>query len=297
VLVRAGTYANGFYIDANGTASAPITFEAYPGERPVLRPGSNRPQYGIEIVGSYIRVRGFVIEYAKAESSTNVYLENPSHHVEISGNELRFAQGQGIFVEGSTRDHQILGNDIHDNGLGHVSGQDQSHGIYVEGGNHLVANNVVHDQDFGFGIQVYPKNDGSIITGNTVFNNSHAGIVLGGSGGVRNVVVRNNIFAYNTREGIAHDDTCATQSVADHNVLFGNGYGPIESGCTGVDRSGGNRTTDPLFLNLAGLDLHIRLGSAAIDYGMAAWSPVTDRDGRGRTFGAAPDAGAYEFGG
>jgi parallel beta-helix repeat protein len=294
-LVRGGTYAQDVYANANGTATAPITIEAYPGERPVLRPGAGK-SYALEIVGSYLRFRGFVLENTTGTSSTNIYLENPSHHVEISGNEIRFSQDQGIYVEGSTHDHRILGNDIHDNGLGHVSGQHQSHGIYLEGAHHLVANNVIHDQDYGFGIQVYPRNDGSIVTGNTVVANGYAGIVLGGSAGVRNVVVRNNVFAYNDQEGIAHDSTCATQSVADHNVLFGNGSGAIESGCTGVDRSGGNRTTDPLFLSLGARDLHIRIGSAAIDYGVPQWSPVTDHDDRGRTFGAGPDAGAYEVG-
>ena len=285
-LVRAGTYAP-IYVDKNGSPLAPISIQAYPGERPVIHTPEGGG-YAVEIVGSYFRVSGFVLENAR---NTNIYLENPSHHVEISHNEILGSDDQGIYVEGNTHDHQILANHIHNNGLGLVH---QSHGIYLEGARHLVANNVIHDQPKGFGIQVYPDNDGSIVVGNTVIASGYAGIVLGGGGGVRNVVVRNNVFANNTQHGIAHDSVCATATVVDHNVLFGNGSGPIEGGCGGVDRSAGNRTTDPLFVSLAARNLHLGPGSAAIDYGVLNYSPVFDYDGLLRSYGAAPDAGAYE---
>jgi parallel beta-helix repeat protein len=288
-LVRAGTYQQAVYWDKDGSPLAPVTLEAYPGERPVLRT-ADTGGYVLEIVASYVRIKGFVLENAQ---NTNIYLENPSDHVEISNNEIRNSDDQGIYVEGNTAGHQILGNWIHHNGLCGCAGH-QSHGIYLEGRTHLVADNVIHDQPTGFGIQVYPTNDGSIIVGNTVVSNGYAGIVLGGSGGVRNITVRNNIFANNDQHGIAHDDTCATQSVADHNVLYGNGSGPIENGCSGVNRSAGNRTTDPLFENFAARDLRIRAGSAAIDYAQLEWSPVYDRLGLLRSYGAGPDAGAYE---
>jgi hypothetical protein len=285
-LVRAGTYAP-IYVDRNGSPLAPISIQAYPGERPVIH-APEGGGYAVEIVGSYFRVSGFVLENAR---NTNIYLENPSHHVEVSRNEILGSDDQGIYVEGNTHDHQILANHIHNNGLGLVH---QSHGIYLEGARHLVANNVIHDQPKGFGIQVYPENDGSFVVGNTVVASGYAGIVLGGGGGVRNVVVRNNVFANNSQHGIAHDSVCATATIVDHNVLFGNGSGAIEGGCGGVDRSAGNRTTDPLLVNLAARNLHLRGGSAAIDYGVLNYSPVFDFDGLLRSYGAAPDAGAYE---
>jgi parallel beta-helix repeat protein len=287
-LVRAGTYTQELYWDRDGTAANPITLEAYPGEKPVLRTSGG---YVLEIVASYVRIRGFKLENA---TNTNIYLENPSDHVEISGNEITGSDDQGIYVEGNTASHQILANWIHHNGLCGCAGH-QSHGIYLEGSNHLVASNVIHDMPTGFGIQVYPTNTGSIVVGNTAVNNGYAGIVLGGSGGVKNVVVRNNVFAFNAQQGIAHDSACATSSVADHNVLFGNGSGAIESGCAGVDRSGGNRTTDPLFVDFAARDMHLKAGAPAIDYGLLTFSPIVDFEGRVRSYGAGPDAGAYEF--
>jgi Right handed beta helix region len=285
-LVRGGTYVQEVYWDKDGSPLAPVTLEAYPGERPVLRGSS----HALEIVASYVRIRGFTLEGGQ---NTNIYLENPSDHVEISANEIRGSADQGIYVEGNTAGHQILRNWVHHNGLCVGCGH-QSHGIYLEGAAHLVANNVIHDHPDGFGIQVYPRNNGSIVVGNTAVANGYAGIVLGGSGGVQNVTVRNNVFANNNQHGIAHDDTCATASVADHNVLYGNGAAAIEGGCAGVDRSGGNRTTDPFFANLGSRDLHIRPGSAAVDYGLLNWSPIVDFDGVLRTYGAGPDVGAYE---
>ncbi|HEX9283311.1 MAG TPA: hypothetical protein VF882_05940, partial [Gemmatimonadales bacterium] len=40
-LVRAGTYAQSLVMHRAGTAKAPITVRAYPGERPVVHPGGS----------------------------------------------------------------------------------------------------------------------------------------------------------------------------------------------------------------------------------------------------------------
>jgi parallel beta helix pectate lyase-like protein len=294
-LVRAGTYTQDLVFSRAGTASAPITVASYPGETPVLHAASTSGDtYPIQITGSYFRLQGFVLENAKGISSTNVYFDVGADHVELSKNEIRFSQDQGVFAEASTSDLQILGNYIHDNGLGHVPGQHQSHGLYVEGANHLIANNVIARQPFGFGIQIYPQNIGTIIVQNTVVASGYSGIVVGGDGGVSNVRIRNNIFALNSQYGVARDSTCPTNSFADTNVLYGNGSGAVEGGCSGLNTSGGNRTGNPLFLNYAVLDLHILAGSPAIDYASAAFSPSTDYEGRGRPQSLGADAGAYE---
>jgi hypothetical protein len=250
--------------------------------------------YPIRITGSYFRLQGFVLENATGISSTNVYFDGSANHVELSGNEIRYSQDQGVFAEATTSDVHIVGNRIHDNGWGHVSGQHQSHGLYVEGRNHLIANNVVHDHPYGFGIQLYPQNSGTIVTANTVVASGHSGIVLGGSGGVSGIVVRGNVFAFNGQYGIGRDSTCPTSSVADANVLYGNGSGAVQSGCSGLSTAGGNRTTNPLFVDYATRDLNLQPGSAALDYARPDYSPTTDYDGRTRPQGPAPDAGAHE---
>ena len=132
------------------------------------------------------------------------------------------------------------------------------------------------------------------MTGNTVTGAGHSGIVVGGPGGVDNVRVHNNVFAFNAHYGISHDSTCPTASKADHNVSFGNAWGATQSGCAGLDYSGGNRTADPLFASYANRDFHLLAGSPAVDYGLVAYSPVSDYDGRARPQGPGADAGAFE---
>jgi hypothetical protein len=287
-LARGGTYAESLDIARAGTASAPITIENYPGERPIVNGGGQRP-LEIGSTGAYLRVRGFVFENSPYNSGGNIDLYG--HHLDISGNEVRNAQDQGIYSAEESHHVQILGNWIHHNGQGVFH---QSHGIYLQGDDHLVANNVIHDHPEGFGIQVYDRNRRSILVQNTVTGAGHSGIVVGGSGGVDNIRVINNIFAFNAHYGISHDSTCPTASRADHNVVYGNAWGDLQTGCSGFDFSRGNRTSDPLFANYAGRNLHVNAGSPAIDYALPEYSPATDFDGVGRPQVAGADSGAYE---
>lgn len=286
-LVRAGTYPESLDVSRAGTAAAPITVENYPGERPVVNGGGQRP-LEIGSSGAYFRIRGFVFENSPYTSGGNVDVYG--HHIEVSGSEVRDAKDQGIYSAEESHHVQILQNLIHHNGQGIAH---QSHGIYLQGNDHLVANNVIHDHPEGFGIQVYDRNSRSILVANTVTGAGHSGIVVGGSGGVDNIRVINNVFAFNAHYGISHDSTCPTASRADHNVVFGNPWGQLQGGCAGLSYSGGNRTTDPLFLSYALRDLHLNAGSPAIDYGLPEYSPAGDYDGRVRPQ-AAPDVGAYE---
>ena len=176
-LVRAGTYAENLDMSRAGSPLAPITVQAYPGERPVLTAAGSHP-LEVSSTGAYFRFSGFVIEKAPGTSGGNVDIYG--HHVEISKNEVRLGTDQGVYTAEESHHAQILGNWIHDNGKGIAH---QSHGIYLQGDDHLVANNVIHDHVEGFGIQVYDKGDRAIVTGNTITGAGHSGIVVGGSGG------------------------------------------------------------------------------------------------------------------
>lgn len=287
-LVRSGTYAEALRFNRAGTPAAPITVAGYPGERPVLTSVGGRPlQIGSR--GAYFRFAGFVVEKSPFTSGGNIDVYG--REIELSDNVVRFSRDQGIYTAEESRGVQILRNSIHSNGQGTMH---QSHGIYLQGNDHLVASNVIHDHPHGFGIQVYDRNSRSIITGNTVTNSGHSGIVLGGSGGVDSILVLNNIFAFNGKFGIQHDSSCPAASRADHNVLYGNAWGAAQEGCAGLDYAGGNRTGDPVFRDHAARDLHLDAGSSALDYTVAEYSPARDRDGRTRPRGAAADAGAYE---
>jgi hypothetical protein len=297
-LVRRGTYAQDHVVERAGTPTAPITIAAYPGERVVLRAGSSSGDtYPIRITSgaAYVRVQGFVLERAKGMSSTNVYFEGRAHHIELLRNEIRHSQDQGVFVEAGTSNIRIIGNRIHDNGIGRASGQHQSHGIYIEGRDHLVANNVIYDQRAGFGVQVYPGNKGTIVVNNTIVGNGHSGIVVGGDDGVGDIVIRNNVIAHNSNYGVQMDSDCPTGPVAiDRNVFHGNREGAVQGGCSRVSTSGGNTNADPRFVSRARKNFQLASGSPAINRARGDYSLRTDARGRRRPRGGGYDVGAYE---
>ena len=287
-LVRSGVYVEDLDMHRSGRASAPITVAGHPGARPVLRSAGGHP-LEVSSSASYFRFRGFVIEGHPGTSGGNVDVYG--RHIQIARNIIRRGRDQGVYTAEESAHVHIVRNRIHHNGRGI---EHQSHGIYLQGDDHLVANNLIYDHPEGFGIQVYDEGSRARVLNNTVIRSGHSGIVVGGSGGVDHVTIRNNIFAFNAKWGIQHDSDCPSATVADHNVLHGNRWGPLQRGCSGLSTARGNRTGAPRFVNLANRDLHLRPGSAAIGAGDPASAPATDFAGRHRPLGRRPDAGAYE---
>jgi hypothetical protein len=235
-----------------------------------------------------------VIEKGLGTSDANVYLWDGAHHIELSRNKIRYGQDQGVFADDTTSYLQFLGNRVHDNGLNHVSGQHQSHGFYIEGSHDLLANNVVYNHPYGFGIQLYPANHDTIVVDNTIAASAHSSVVVGGSGGVYNVTIRNNIL-YGGNRGVEMDSTCPTGPVyIDHNVIYAYRVVPIQGGCSSVDTGSGNIFANPRFRDYASRNLRLQTGSPAIDAGLSDWSMQKDFDGRTRPQGAGPDIGAFE---
>jgi hypothetical protein len=295
-VVHAGTYDQALDLDRACAAGQPCTVEAAVGEaRPVLR-ATDDHVLRVNEEGAYWRFRGFTFRDANITSGGLVDLYG--HHLELSGNELTASGDQDFYLDEASHHVQLLGNHMHHSGLGRTH---QSHGAYVQGDDHLVANNLIHDHPYGFGIQVYDKGLRSIVVNNTITHNAHSGIVVGGGGGVSGVIVRNNILAYNEDQGLSWDSTCPDGSAgtteADHNVIFGNANGAIDDqDCPATSTAGGNRLSDPLFVDVGARNFHLRPGSPAFGYSLAEWTPANDFDGEPRGQGGASDAGAYEDG-
>lgn len=292
LLVRRGTYNENVQLDRAGTPDKPITIASYPGERVVISHSS----YPLEIEGSYLRIRGFVLEGAKGTSSTNVYFERGAHHVELVGNEVRFSQDQGVFAEEETHHIHIIGNRIHGNGRGHVAGQHQSHGIYLQGSDQFVANNVIYDHPYGFGIQVYDQNSRSVIVQNTIVGSGHSGIVVGGSGGVDHITIRNNVIAFNKSYGVQTDSDCPTGPVViDTNVIYGNRYGAVQRDCDKLVLTGGNILADPRFVARQAQNFQLSRRSPAVDRARADHALRVDVRNARRPAGRGYDVGAFEL--
>jgi hypothetical protein len=312
-LVRGGTYLENVRITRDGTADAPITISSYPSEHAIVQApptpggrlvGTSGDSYPFQIdSASYVRVHGFVIQGARGPSTADVYFDQDSDHIELSGNEIRRSADQGVYGERTTHDLQILGNVIHDNGPSPIH---QSHGIYLEGVAQLLANNVVYDNHYGYGIQIYPSADQVLIVHNTVVGNgntasSSGGIVLGGNSEttVDNTTVVNNIVAFNASSGIRSffpDWVMQPQgNVAYSNVGWGDPDGDFstwEGG--GIDYSDGNIVADPAFVDHLRNNFQLSPDSPAIDRAASPYSPDTDFDGKMRPCGPMPDIGAFE---
>lgn len=156
------------------------------------------------------------------------------------------------------------------------------------------------------GIKVAKNSDDGIHTGllkdiyiynNTVYNHPQQGIYVNYPT-IENIVIRNNISAYNQAGDIQiKSSECDESQVTIQNNLFYN--------ATGATTHPGDpyyNITDPsnVFVKYwdadwTQIDLRIPAGGAAIDKGTFLTAPSTDFAGTARPQGAAVDIGAYEY--
>jgi hypothetical protein len=312
--VRAGTYRQSLVMDRAGKASAPITVRNYPGERPIVRPGgSGSMDYPLRITAgaAYFRFAGFVVEGGPLHTTMNIWIsdgqrqseQSPTHDIEISRSVIRNGVGTGVFVSPNTDRVHLLRNRVHDNG----DGSRQHHGIYFQGQNGLIANNVVYHHLDGFGIQVrgnYPDPDTEvriparnvIVTANTVVDNSLSGIMVENNATLTTVV--NNISAFNGSYGVRGYDngsgTVLPGNSAFNNLGFGNGSGHFGNESRDVIDFGRNFAGNPRFVRAAARNYRLLRGSRALNSAVPQYSPHVDIVGRRRLRRPGPDIGAFE---
>jgi parallel beta-helix repeat protein len=233
VEVMNGTYSP-FGINTSGTASAPITFEAAPGQTPVV--DSSGQWGGIYVSASWIDVNGFTVvgdaaNYTLSSAMAGYSTNNPS------------LDGQGIVIDGrglaSIPSHITLENNTVYNEPGG--------GIAILGADYLqILNNTVHDTSHwsaygtsGISIAASVNTDTApgahiIVSGNTVYNNAElvpeyrAGIITDGEGIILDsnqgytggFLVQNNIAHDNGGPGIM--TYLSNNAVISHNAIWNN---------------------------------------------------------------------------
>lgn len=329
--IRQGTYHEiiGFHLFSipSGTAGNVITMMSYPGETATidgtldLTPavneslltffttkywtikdlkfdGRNQVRGGLSITGDTLEEHGIIIQNNEiTRIPLNGILTGFAYGVDLIGNHIHdvgkngdfdppygygvyYSGGNGIidgnhihdvgrygiqlYVQavGHLHDNIIRNNRIHDTGVMLAGGP-----IFIGGEDHQVYNNLLYDSD-GHGIDVnYVGPDNIKIYNNTIYNNTLYGISIGNDGGATGTLVRNNI-------------------------VFSNDTGTIDNQGTGTVQSN-QLTTDPSFVNAAGEDFHLAMGSAAIGGGVAVAEVTVDLDGVTRA--NPPDIGAYQF--
>jgi hypothetical protein len=270
----------------SGTATAPITIAGYPGEEAQVVIKTK-----LRLTGNYLRLTGLVLDRNHALSSAPEDLACTGEpNVNLYGDDIslyrldiRNSNMSGIYISGADN-AQITANWIHDNGA-HFG---QDHGIYYGSGVGGTTSNNVIENNYGFGLHMYPGPVGQTIVQNTIVGSAKAGIILSGA---RDLKVSNNISAWNGAEGIRTHGSGCVGCVAEKNLLYGNStdfYLPQPLTIISPLHA------DPRFVDRASRNYRVVAGSPAVD-AVTARSMATDFDGRSRPRGAAPDIGAFEY--
>ena len=170
-------------------------------------------------------------------------------------------------------------------------------GIALSSGGAGTISNVVISGNTGDGL-IYGSAGGTalLLTQATVHSNNR-GVVVGTSaaGAVADLTIENSIITSNTLDGVFHDTSGSGSSsvTTNYSDVFGNG-----TNYSNAVAGPGSISADPMYVLPPG-DLHLKIGSAAIDVGSATHASDHDRDGRMRPLdsygaGAFYDMGAYE---
>ncbi len=314
VRVAAGRYDEQVVVEASGTSEARIMIVCQEALQCRIvgqhyRAPENMGHAAIILLGNYIEILNFDIS-TDASGMLGVLGYGMIGGYVISGNyvhdipvpECLGNGGAGIDPEGThalTSGHSIIsGNRV--TRIGNATGCHHTSGIYVQSDGDQILNNIVSDTA-GYGIQAYHAPRNVIIAFNTVDRAQNGGIVYGTSDEVlvpaANTRVVNNIVS-NSLWGFQECCNSAAYgegNLYDHNLLFNNSKGECVYGSTGHMSSPctGSVRLDPLYVDAARGNYHLRSDSPAIGSASPHYVPSTDADGTPRTQ-ARSSVGAYE---
>ncbi|HYZ19401.1 MAG TPA: right-handed parallel beta-helix repeat-containing protein [Gaiellaceae bacterium] len=328
INVHEGVYAQSLVVLAGapeprgcqGTASAPVTLRSFPGELATIVPDGLvmlRVSMGTRY-WKFERLRFLANEtLPQGTGNPGLWVSDapgvdgaPAHHIQFMNDEFLGAgvNSTGFLASPQTRSVFVVSTTV----TGWGTGLEQRQGIYHQGQNGLLLNNVVYGLLNGFGIQLRGNADSELCQNTIAAHNTvvdtivHAGIYV--ENNCRGVRVRNNIVAYSGSEELygllgAGDDPPPSSNRAFTNLLWdtsgpytGNSTGrhilDFSDGLADWEGPGANQVADPLFADRLTRDYHLLAGSPAIGYADRPYSPSFDFDGHPRD--SAPDAGAFE---
>lgn len=259
VLLRAGTYHERVVAERSGTAGAPITYAAYPGEIATIDgTGIELPQWTglLDISGrDHITVRGLRVVNSMragilADTCGNIVIEGntttnttssgigvwSSHDVVVTGNEVVLANNGGdqenLSILGTTR-FEVRDNHVHTGGTSPAGGE----GICIKDGSSfgkVYRNHVHHLPRLGIYVDAWDKHTHDIeVFANTVHDTENDGFTLASEMGglLERVVLHDNVSYHNRFLGMSmsQNGTSPTHPMRDvrivNNTVVGNGIG------------------------------------------------------------------------
>lgn len=303
-----GTYSGAWSIGRAGTAAAPITVRAYPGETPVLESpytGSCRNTFTMTSASQYVVVGpGLTFDRDNVgglcENFAAVFF-NGADNTTFTGNSVTNATEHGVFGGYGAANDTITRSYFYN--VGNPDTDNADHAIYCDDCSNLrVTRNLVVHTPNGHAIQIYNGPTNAVVAGNVVVDtvcvnpcgnsadHSTAGIIVADNQTTGTHVVNN--IVYGNSRGIFGWQTGNTNE-AHSNVAFNNAVCNICNGQNGSLVIGANTYQDPMFVSYPN-DLHVQLGSPAVDSADGAYVFFPDYDGATQVIGLGPDIGPYE---
>jgi hypothetical protein len=224
----------------------------------------------------YWRVTGLTIDGA---SSTEVTIEIHDDGIQLDHNDITNEnRGATCIIDGSlqygvSRNTVIDHNRIHDCGTPGSAPQ-HHHGVYeCCGYGARVKNNLIYGNT-GFGVQLYPEADGTVVANNVIDANMQGGGVFfggdtyGSCHATDGAAVRNNIITNNGHYGINAWWGCTpgTHNVANRNCLWANTSGALNPEATGF-KAARNLNANPAFVAQKRHDYRLRRRSRCAGMG------------------------------
>jgi hypothetical protein len=181
----------------------------------------------------------------------------------------------GIVLEGESEETDIMGNTF----------QNQDTGIFSIKGEHLIANNLLIETDYG----IVSDNGNNSIAYNTIYDSSQSNYGIKLMLADQSLVV-NNVIYMDGPHGIYVGNTSPNVQVGFNNAYITDLAGSAFEGP--YTDLGGNISADPLFANPT--NFHLQPGSPSINAADSSLFFISqDLDGNIRDF-ATPDMGCYE---
>ena len=274
LLVRSGIYVESVAIWVSGTAAAPITIAAYPGELPVIDGEQRLPtsQWAglMNLSGNYLHVSGFEIK--------NSILGNYARGVSMYGTNNRLSKcnvhhvySNGVLIQGDygiVEDSVVWQSDLA-MGLGHwngwASGLSAARGTSTDNhftDNAIIRRNVVFN-NWGEGLSTYEAN-GTIIEDNIIYDNQAQNLYISDASNVlcqRNIIYRTpgNAVGPNTDSAMA-DEVDAVPRSTNKTVINNLFYG-LNFSAFGWSLPAGSGLTNALIAHNTFVDSQLRLGN------------------------------------
>lgn len=290
LLVQTGVYEEvlNYRLPPGASWSQPITIRAAnPQARPVLRTPAGQSWALLFQDIQFVIFDGFIVDAVNVSYDGIKVTQPNTHDIRVMNTEVKNARVQGVLTTDGAWNIEFLNLDVHDNGS-----TDLHHGFYLSAGRTTVSGCRVY-RNSGWGVHAFKEGSGGVdqllIRNNLIFDNARLGQRGDGiliSAGLGSAVYNNVIWGNQVGIWVDYGATSTTiyhNTVVSNRGEFGIYVGPAAVGtiirnniARGNTRDIENRGSgSTMSNNLAGVDPRF-VDEGAADYRLQSGSPAID---------------------